>query len=175
MKQNTKPRAITRIGSMLIDYFVMSIVVMLFTLPVAVSNMPSAFEAGNQASPIDLYGEYAFIALIGISLFFSKDSINGRSPGKRALNLQVVDNKTDIAASPVKCFVRNVFCIIWPIEVVLTFISPSRRIGDMVAGTKVVKFDNDVIQPKVNFAQVAISMLLAYGLMLLITFMIRDL
>jgi hypothetical protein len=84
------------------------------------------------------------------------------------LKLQIVENKTGKVASPIKCFIRNIFIIIWPIEVIVTLINPSRRIGDLVAGTKVVPFKPDHEQLKINFVQIGLSFVLAYSLLLIV-------
>jgi hypothetical protein len=105
--------------------------------------------------------------LIGFAVYLCKDAINGRSPGKRILKLQIIDNATGKAASPVKCFVRNIFIILWPIEAIVALINPSRRIGDLVAGTKLIPFNPTTEQQKTNWRQAGISLALAYGLMLI--------
>lgn len=46
--------------------------------------------------------------------------------------------KTGDPASPIQCFVRNLFLFLWPLEALILFFSPIRRIGDVVAGTKVI-------------------------------------
>ena len=44
--------------------------------------------------------------------------------------------KTDTVASSLKCLIRNITIILWPIEVIVVLVSPSRRIGDFIAGTE---------------------------------------
>jgi hypothetical protein len=114
-------------------------------------------------------GFWGHFALLGFAVFFCKDCINGRSPAKRILKLQVVDNVTGTAASPLQCFVRDLFMIIWPIEGIVALINPERRIGDRVAGTKLVVFDPVVTQPETNVAKVLIALLLGYGLIYAVT------
>ena len=158
----------TRIGSMLLDHIVMTFIATIFFLPNIISGFAKAFEINHEQSSPDIFGGTIYVVLIGFALYFCKDSFNGRSIAKRALKLQVVDNKTGKVASPIKCFVRNIFIIIWPIEVVVTLINPSRRIGDLVAGTKVVPFNPELEQSKINFGQIGLSFILAYGLMILV-------
>ncbi|GGH74207.1 RDD family protein [Phaeocystidibacter marisrubri] len=158
LKNNTG----TRIGSMIVDHMAMTFIAMIFFIPGMVSGFMSAFEISHEPTNMDLLGEYKYLALIGFALYFCKDSINGRSIGKRATKLQVVNYKDGTVASPLKCTVRNLFIVVWPIEVIVTLASPSRRIGDFVAGTKVVPYTLEREQPKVNYTQIGIALILAY-------------
>jgi uncharacterized RDD family membrane protein YckC len=168
MTTEQKTNAGTRIGSMLLDHIAMTFIAMIFFVPRMISGFSTAFEINHEQTNPDIFGGLSYVGLIGFALYFCKDCINGRSIAKRALKLQVVDNKSGNVASPIKCFVRNIFCILWPIEVIVTLANPSRRIGDMVAGTRVIPFNPELEQPKVNYAQVGLSIVLAYGLMVLV-------
>ncbi|MCA4898444.1 MAG: RDD family protein [Bacteroidota bacterium] len=158
----------TRLGTMILDHFIMTFGTMIFAIPGMISGFATAFNVSHERTNPDLFGNMSYVMLIGLAVYFCKDSINGRSPAKRFLKLQVVDNTTGIAASPIKCFLRNIFCALWPIEVIVALINPNRRIGDFVAGTKVVPFDQTTKQQKPNWGQIGISLALAYGLMLII-------
>ena len=167
MATEQKTNAGTRIGSMLLDHFAMTIIAMIFSVPGMISGFSTAFEINHEQTNPDIFGGISYVGLIGFALYFCKDCINGRSIAKRALKLQVIEHKSGNVASPIRCFVRNIFCILWPIEVIVTLASPSRRIGDMVAGTRVIPFNPELEQTKVNYAQVGLSIVLAYGLMVL--------
>jgi len=69
------------------------------------------------------------------TLWLCKDLINGRSLGKRMVGhkLSSIDNTNIIW----KYIVRNIFTLIWPIEIIFCMINPSRRLGDLVFGTQV--------------------------------------
>lgn len=168
MTTEQKINAGTRIGSMLLDHIAMTFIAMIFFVPGMISGFSTAFEINHEQTSPDIFGGLSYVGLIGFALYFCKDCINGRSIAKRALKLQVVENKSGNVASPIRCFIRNIFCILWPIEVIVTLVSPSRRIGDMVAGTRVIPFNRELEQPKVNYAKVGLSILLAYGLMVLV-------
>lgn len=168
MTIDQKTNAGTRIGSMLLDHIAMTFIAMIFFVPGMISVFSTAFEVNHEQTSTDIFGGLSYVGLIGFALYFCKDCINGRSIAKRALKLQVVDNNSGNVASPIKCFVRNIFCILWPIEVIVTLANPSRRIGDMVAGTRVIPFNPGLEQPKFNFVQIGLSILLAYGLMMLL-------
>ncbi|WP_024769110.1 RDD family protein [Aquimarina macrocephali] len=156
-----------RIASMLFDHIVMTFIEMFFFIPGMISGFLTAFEISHEPTTFDIFG-LNYITLIGFALYFCKDCINGQSIAKRVLKLQVVENSSGKVASPIRCFIRNIFCIFWFIEVIVTLVNPNRRIGDMVAGTKVVPFNPELKQSKINVGQIVLSIILAYGVMMLI-------
>lgn len=160
----------TRLGSMILDHFFMTMICVLFFIPMMVKGFSEAFTISHEQKDIGGFsGPLLYIGLFGFALYFCKDCINGRSLAKRITKLQVVDNTTGQVASPLKCFVRNIFCVIWPVEVIVTLINPNRRIGDRVAGTKVIYYDPTVIeQPKVDFKKLFIPIAVSFGLLLLL-------
>ncbi|KAA1246612.1 RDD family protein [Aquimarina sp. RZ0] len=163
-----KTNAGTRIASMLLDHIIMMFISMIFFVPGMISGFSTAFEVNHEQISPDIFGGLIYFGLIGLALYFCKDCIKGRSIAKRVLKLQVIENSSNNVASPIRCLVRNIFCILWPIEVIVTLASPSRRIGDMVAGTKVVPFNPELEQSKINYAQIGVSILLGYGFMTLL-------
>lgn len=158
----------TRISSMLLDHFAMTFIAMIFFIPGMISGFSTAFEVSHEQKSPDIFGGFSYFGLIGLALYFCKDCINGQSIGKRALKLQVITNSNGKVASPIKCFVRNIFCILWPIEVIVTLASTERRIGDVIAGTRVVPFKKDFEKPEMNYLQIGLSIILAYGVMVLL-------
>src|SRR5579872_6053582 len=106
-----------RLGSMLLDQFFMTIIAMVFFIPGFISTFSAAFNASHgQPNPDFMNGPYGYVGAFGFALYFCKDIIGGRSIAKRILGLQVVDNSTGKAASPFRCFLRNITCVLWPIE-----------------------------------------------------------
>jgi len=81
--------------------------------------------------------ENALGSLILIGLL-NKDFFNGQSPIKRIGGHQVVDIGTLQPADKIKCLIRNITAPLWPIELVMIWINPQRRLGDYIAGTKVI-------------------------------------
>jgi uncharacterized RDD family membrane protein YckC len=159
----------TRLGAMILDHFFMTMIAIVFFIPGMISGFSEAFKVSHeQTNPNFMGGAFGYIGMFGFALYFCKDIINGRSIAKRILKLQVVDNSTGQPASPLKCFVRNLFCILWPIEVIVALTNPERRLGDRIAGTKLVNFDNSLEQPKINIAKAIIPIGIAYGTMLLL-------
>jgi uncharacterized RDD family membrane protein YckC len=78
-----------------------------------------------------------YTAIILFSIFINKDIYFGRSIGKYFNGTRVVSIRTGNAATPIQCSLRNLFILIWPLEAIILLFSPKRRIGDIVAGTKV--------------------------------------
>lgn len=62
--------------------------------------------------------------------------------GKRITNQIVIDKKTKKAASIYKCAIRNFTDIFWIVEIIAVLIQPNRRIGDLIAHTKIVRLKN---------------------------------
>lgn len=159
----------TRIGAMLLDHVFMTIIAMVFFLPTMISGFSDAFKVSHEQTDFNfMEGPMKYIGLIGFALYFCKDIINGRSIAKRILKLQVVDNKTGQVASPLQCFVRDIFCVLWIIEVVVALTNTSRRIGDRVAGTRLVYYDPTLEQPKPNVGKLALPVIISYGLIALL-------
>ncbi|WP_222164626.1 RDD family protein [Edaphocola aurantiacus] len=175
MYTQSKVNTGTRIGSMLLDHFIMSAAAMILTLPAVFMNFFSAFNAAHPTPGFGISGPSFYLSLIGFALYLCKDVFQGRSPGKRITKLQIVHYKTGAIASPLRTVVRNLFCIIWPVEVIITLINPGRRLGDLVAGTRVVNYD-PAQHPKsrTKLSQLLISLLLAYGFMLAIAMPFRT-
>jgi uncharacterized RDD family membrane protein YckC len=159
----------TRLGAMILDHFFMTMIAMVFFIPGMISGFSDAFKVSHeQTNPNFMGGTFGYIGMLGFALYFCKDIINGRSIAKRILKLQVVDNATGQPASPIKCFVRNLLCVLWPVEVIVAMTNTERRLGDRIAGTKLVKFDPTLEQPKINIGQTLIPIAIAYGVMLLL-------
>jgi len=176
MRTQEKVNAGIRLGSMVLDHFIMCAICMVFFIPMMVSTISDAIAVSHERNAfMNFSGPSFYIGLFGFALYFCKDSFNGRSLAKRITKLQVVDNTTGLAASPLQCFIRNTFCIIWPLEVLLVLVeNPARRIGDRVAGTKVVYYDPAAEKPHVNFAKFILPLVLSFGLMLSLAYLLNS-
>lgn len=160
----------TRLAAMLLDHIFMTFIAMLFFLPGIIQGFSDAFTVSHTQTDINFMdGPMQYIGLFGFALYFCKDIINGRSIAKRLLKLQLVDNKTEQVATPLQCFVRNIFCILWPVEAIVALSNPGRRIGDKVAGTKLVHYQPGLEQPKINIGKIVLPIFISYALILLIT------
>ena len=172
---NIQIRTGTRVGAMLLDHLFMTMIAMVFFIPGMISGFAGAFNVSHeQTSPDFMSGGLGYLSMLGFAIYFCKDCISGRSIAKRILKLQVVDNSTGQIASPLKCFIRNLFCILWPIEVIVAMTNTNRRLGDRIAGTKLVVFDPTNKQPKVKIGQVLIPVIIAYGLMISLMLLIKP-
>jgi uncharacterized RDD family membrane protein YckC len=167
---SNKPISVsTRLGAMILDHVFMTIIVMLFLLPEIVSNFSNVFKVSHEQSNFNfMAGPMKYLGMFGFALYFCKDIINGRSIAKRIINLQVVDNKTGLVASPLQCLVRNIFCVLWIIEVIVAMTDTKRRIGDIVAGTKLVHYVPSPEQPKPNIGKLALPIIISYGVIVLL-------
>ena len=74
-------------------------------------------------------------------LAMNKDFLNGKSIGKRLFGIQV-QNLSKTKPNELQSVIRNFLPII-PIDFIITIFSPSRRIGDIIAKTK-IGFENDL-------------------------------
>jgi uncharacterized RDD family membrane protein YckC len=163
---NKIPTVGQRLISMFVDHFIMTFIICIggLTLSLPLALIPKdVLPLGLQMFGGGLIGIIIFILF---SLYFNKDILNGRSPAKRILKFQVVDNDTNLAASPLKCLLRNLTIIIWPIEVLITIFNPSQRLGDRLANTRVVVFDETREKDKLD--KKAIAKVLFVGLFVFI-------
>jgi uncharacterized RDD family membrane protein YckC len=153
-----------RVISMIIDYFSMGFICAILAMPFFITIPEGTLEH------INLFNRFwFFVALCGFALFFVKD-YNGRSFGKRAVNLIVSDVKTGFVASPLKCLIRNLSFILWPVDIIVFLLTHNRRLGDFIAGTVVVSYDPySPLSTKKNGRQNILSFLIAIVLIYLFT------
>ena len=119
----------TRLGSMLLDHIIMCLVGAIIGIPVFI--LAFIFKKYLNLDVTFIAGILVFI------IYFCKDILNGKSPAKRLIGLQVIGLKTRQPASKIQTIIRNITLPFWPIEVFYTLFSKNRRIGDLIAGTKV--------------------------------------
>lgn len=79
-----------------------------------------------------------FLSAMMVTMLLCKDCISGKSAGKRIMKIEIANEKEGEKISAVSCIVRNIFVVLWIIEILVLFISKEKRIGDYVAKTKVV-------------------------------------
>lgn len=162
-----KPTVGTRLLSMLLDHFFMTFIAVGTAFLLNIQSFTAAFNVSHeQAELFPAWSIYSFAT--AFALYFCKDSFNGRSIAKRITSLQVVNDKTGDPANPLRCLVRNVFCMLWPVEVFITLFSPTRRLGDYVACTRVARYE--YLQPKTrpNYKQAVLAFLLAAAVLMLV-------
>ena len=83
--------------------------------------------------------ENEFFLTLLFAMYVNKDIIGSKSILKRIFGQVVVDSKTFNSASEIKCIIRNIVIILWPLELTAVIFSPNKRIGDYLAGTKVIR------------------------------------
>jgi uncharacterized RDD family membrane protein YckC len=134
-----------RYASVLLDGVLLILLSLVSFFPISVINLILTFIDGEfvQNDPIKNPLLYIIALVIVLSGFLNKDFFGGRSIAKRALGMVVKDITTGENARPFKCFVRNITVIIFPVELIFMIFSPSQRLGDLIAGTKVEKFRYD--------------------------------
>jgi uncharacterized RDD family membrane protein YckC len=135
----------------------MTFVIMILVAPGMVYDIVHTFGNPN-AQPKLFLGNY-YLNIFAFSLYFNKDIFMGKSPAKRILKLQVVDIKTNLPANPLKCLVRNLMIVLWPIEVFVALINNERRIGDFIAGTKLAAYDQEIHKSQINWSLVVLALL----------------
>lgn len=116
------------------------------------------------------------VALIGIAISLCKDSIGGQSPCKLHFDLLVVNAKTGKVASPIRCFVRNVFFFFYCLDLILLLLNQgNRKIGDWIAGTRVIHIDPYAhIVPEPSKKKIVIAFITSYGFVLLVALALRS-
>ncbi len=127
-----------RLAAFLIDHTIASTIIILFTFIALGPNFMESEVMKDKMLNIILF------TTIPIIIFYCfKDSYKGISLGKWIMGI-IVKNNIDYNTPILKNLVlRNVSYIILPIEmIVLAFNKDKKRIGDMLAGTKVVTNPN---------------------------------
>lgn len=162
MTQGKNKKVGLRLASILLDHFIMTfglvlVAFIIFGISILTLNFPS-FKVYEAPSEMDSINLIKFIPLLIIALIFSlylnKDAIGGKSPAKRILGFVILNNKTNKVANPLRLLIRNLPIVIWPIEVIVSIFFHERRIGDYIAGTKVV------IDDRSNIAEIKIFQLI---------------
>ncbi|WP_062129157.1 RDD family protein, partial [Geofilum rubicundum] len=128
-----------RIKTMISDYIFILAVFFPFFMVIMIA---SFFFTTNNLAEISSINITLSCSLVPFSamifVILNKDFFNGQSVSKRIYGYQIIDNKTNMAANETKCMLRNVTMIVWPIEVLMTLMNPTRRLGDLIAGTKLI-------------------------------------
>ena len=171
MESKNEINAGIRVVSMLVDHFIMTFAMMIPLIPVFILGALNAFNItheGSEMNPIPIL--YGFV--LAFAIYFNKDFFNGRSPAKRILKAQVVNNRTNEVAGPLRCLIRNLTIPVWPIEVLFVLINPKRRLGDYIAGTRIENYDNSRPAKRKKFKDYIIPVLVGilFTILLIIPF-----
>jgi hypothetical protein len=144
----------TRLVSMLTDHFIMTILAMIIWAPAFFIQMMSI---QHSFQPDDLF--MAFGAGIAFSVYLNKDIYLGQSIGKRLLRFKLINKKTGELAGPLRCLVRNLTLIFWPIEVIMALVNVHQRLGDYIAGTELVNYEQRPVG-KANWGMMVLAFIL---------------
>ncbi|AXT59280.1 hypothetical protein D1816_02590 [Aquimarina sp. AD10] len=137
-KVNNNTR-IRRVSSMFLDHLIisMSIIPLAIILAIFFDLIGLRLSEGKEF--------YAFFLMIFV--YLNKDFFNSKSPAKRISGYQVINRRTKSPATELQCFVRNLTIFVaWPLEVVVGFMNPGRRIGDFIANTEVVESEKEKLK-----------------------------
>lgn len=133
-----------RLGSMILDHLIMSLLAAAFT------------SVGFMTSFISL-GMTGIGGTLGVLCYLAKDILRGKSAGKRIIGLQIVNIETGLPASLTRTLIRNLTIVIWPIEVFITLFSKQRRLGDFIAGTEVIQSDKEELSTMIDEIKVLVG------------------
>jgi len=121
-----------RLGSMFVDYLILCAILGLVGIAIFIL----AFIFKRYFNIDFIWVNKCVIAIIILVVGFNKDYFRGKSIGKRAFGLAVKKNTGD-TATRLQCFIRNLTFVLFPLEVFILLFSRQRRIGDLIAGTKI--------------------------------------
>lgn len=103
----------------------------------------------------------------------NKDYYGGQSIVKRVWGYQLVDSETGKTAGPYQCMLRNSTIPVLPLELPFVILNRERRIGDYIAGTKLIKVepsDPEVILGEFKKSEIGPETMRAVGLPTLVFF-----
>lgn len=105
-----------------------------------------------------IYASFAFS--IPLSVFLCKDILSSQSFGKRPFKLRIFNqrNKQPTTSSAI-LVLRNLFLIIWPIDLFFCVFNSKRRLGDLLTGTYVYRLEKDHTPTKSGRKQYLIFLL----------------
>ncbi|MBL7872181.1 MAG: hypothetical protein JNM78_11255 [Cyclobacteriaceae bacterium] len=113
-------------------------------------------------------------------VLFNKDFYNGQSIVHRLLGYQIVNSRTLRPADRLRCILRNITAPLWIVEGIIVLFNPQRRLGDFLAGTKIIevnKADPEFILNEIreaNYDFLAILTLILPMLFFLIGIMLNN-
>ena len=131
-----------RLNAMSMDFSLMVAIIFpiaaLFFIPYFI--IFESLDKVNELFPI-------WIGIIPFSIFsfftINKDYYKAKSIAKRHFGYQVYDLKSNEPATELQCVIRNSTIIIWPLEVLVSMFNSHSRLGDLLAGTKLIDADKE--------------------------------
>lgn len=96
------------------------------------------------------------LSMCVLALFYCRDCITGQSIGHRIMGICVIYKAHPVSSW--RALIRNLFLLIWPIELIFFIFNNQKRLGDMVAHTLVFSSPGIAVH-------IRISGLLIYAIM----------
>ena len=130
-----KNTTVHRLSSMLLDHAIMTAIMV---PPLILVTLTLGESEPFKSNPVETAAFY-FMVLV----YLNKDFVKGKSIAKRLMGLQVINRQNGQPANEIQCFLRNLTIPIWPLEVLVTLFSPKRRLGDIIANTRIEPGDKE--------------------------------
>jgi hypothetical protein len=86
----------------------------------------------------------------------------GKSIRKQIIGLRVVSSNTGNPASPIQMFGEESVLLLWPLEALILFFSPKRRVGDIVARTEAQESTEIGREKKWRYLQAVLSVIASF-------------
>lgn len=130
----------TRFKSLILEMW--NIPVVFF--PILIISIIPKISFGNPNQANFVWTDIIFLISFSVMMIalINKDFFGGQSAVHRLLGFKVIDVKTNEQASKLKCMLRNITAPIWMIEVFFLLVNPKRRLGDIIAGTSLIKIES---------------------------------
>ncbi|MDA3799373.1 MAG: RDD family protein [Kiritimatiellae bacterium] len=126
-----------RIGAFMIDFLIATCIQIFLFIPFIMTPIIQKNIDGTE-----VITRSNLITLVTFTYLILRDLPNGRSVGKKALNLQV-RSMDQSPASVLQLTLRNVFVMLYPIEFVWLLATSGReRLGDIAAKTRVFNYES---------------------------------
>ncbi|MBL7974090.1 MAG: RDD family protein [Candidatus Kapabacteria bacterium] len=150
-----------RLLSAFLDFLIYGFIIALCSSPRILCSINNDFDYQTVKDFRHSVDYITLIQLFGFTLFLTKDVFNGRSIGKRITGLCVVDNITNELSNPFFYIVRNI--IVFNIfDFAFLRRDPSRRMGDIWGGTKVIPYNPDTHTTSITPVKILLSIITCY-------------
>lgn len=136
-----------RIIAFLIDHTIIILIALSFMM----INFNEIFETYEM-----MFHLFVRFMLFSLVFYLVKDVVHGKSIGKWFMGIKIIDVTNEQKPSIFRLILRNALIFIWPVEFIVLLISKdSRRIGDKLAKTNVVK-ETKILNKKIRIVVIVI-------------------
>lgn len=122
-----------KIVAFFIDYIVVALIMVIFFFFLVMFPLIS----GNKMNTFQILSKTLISTYISILYLVLSDLPKNGSLGKKIMKLKIIDVNTKAEATIKQRFVRNIFWLLAPIEIIF-YLFQKKRIGDIVAKTEIV-------------------------------------